>query len=167
MKSKGFTLIELIIVCLIIGMLSAYAVPSYLKSVEYGRAEAAAGLLSTIGTATRMYAIGHQSTYPSGIITDACNNFACPAGPSTNPCALVGCGYIAKDDWDGKHYQVAAVNPSGACSLGIGSGSMLACVRRRSGAFSSWGYFLRADGSIGCSPVCGGSSGPPEPKQQR
>ena len=61
---KGFTLVELLVVVLIIGILAAVAVPQYQKSVDETRFSRAMVLLETIRTAQNTYymANGRYST---------------------------------------------------------------------------------------------------------
>lgn len=53
---KGFTLVELAVAVVIIGVLAAFGVPRYLASVERARAAEAFTYLSTVGSAQERYA---------------------------------------------------------------------------------------------------------------
>lgn len=78
---KGFTLIELLVVVLIIGILSAVAVPQYTKAVEKSRLSSMLPLLRSIAEAKKIYYMStgeHARTFdvldvslPAGtIVTD-------------------------------------------------------------------------------------------------
>lgn len=73
---KGFTLIELLVVVLIIGILSAVALPQYTKAVEKSRAVEAITVLSSLQRAVDIYLM--ENGFPNGEL------FLPPAEPSIN-----------------------------------------------------------------------------------
>ena len=56
-KKAGFTLVEIMIVVLIIGILLAIAIPNFVAARESSRAKACAGNLKQIDSATQQYAM--------------------------------------------------------------------------------------------------------------
>lgn len=55
MERRGFTLIELIIVCIILGILASIALPKYVKTVENSRVAEAKNMLGAIREAQLRY----------------------------------------------------------------------------------------------------------------
>ena len=64
MKNKGFTLIEILIAVLIIGILAAIAVPQYQKGVEKSKALQGLTLLKSVIEAINVYYLAN-GVYPS------------------------------------------------------------------------------------------------------
>ena len=59
-KKAGFTLVEIMIVVLIIGILLAIAIPNFVSARESSRAKACAGNLKQIDSATQQYAMDNK-----------------------------------------------------------------------------------------------------------
>lgn len=158
--SRGFTLTEMIVVVLLVGILAAFAVPQYMKSVESGKADEGAALMNMVGTTNRMYALDHQGTYTAGAITTGCNGSVCPTASITDPCALVACKYLAAQDFDQKPYTINSADgdPSHAAAAcqGLGGGHYTACAKRRTGGspgtnntnYTGYGYTVDNAGSL-------------------
>lgn len=68
-QADGFTLIELLVVVLIIGILSAVALPQYTKAVAKSRVAAVIPLVKSVGTAREVYFMANGS-----FETDSCDN---------------------------------------------------------------------------------------------
>ncbi len=61
-NSKGFTLVEILVVVIIVAILAAIAVPIYLRYVEKARTTEAQSAISSIRTAFRVYRQTYGST---------------------------------------------------------------------------------------------------------
>ena len=93
-KPNGFTLIELIIVMVILGVLAAVAVPRYLDSIRNAEEAAEEAVISNILAGLKQYA--NNSLYTDGRATWPTNPFDAldekPAGysPTDNGLEIVG-----------------------------------------------------------------------------
>jgi type IV pilus assembly protein PilE len=151
---RGYTLIELVVTILIIGVLTSISVPQYMKTVETGKADDAVSTMNMVGTTNRMFALDHGGCYATGAFpagagaTCTASGVACPAGPwspcpVTAACALVACKYLADQDWGDKPYTYTALNGS------IGANNVASATRNGGSApYSTWGYTMAVSGQI-------------------
>jgi prepilin-type N-terminal cleavage/methylation domain-containing protein len=70
-RARGFTLLEMLVVVTILGVLVAYAMPTFRKAVEQSGVNMAAANLETIWTAERLYLAQNQMF--TGSLTDLQN----------------------------------------------------------------------------------------------
>ncbi len=129
-SKAGFTLVEIMIVVLIIGILLAIAIPNFVAARESSRAKACIGNLKQIDSATQQYCMDKQlsaATYVAGAPTlDA------------SATSLVGANaYIRatpKCPSGGNYTVAAAIVGSPLCSIsGNGSAGANADVNYQSG----------------------------------
>jgi len=86
-NSPGFTLVELIIVILIIGILAALAIPQFVSSTRDAQEATLAGDLAVMRNAINLYYHQHNSTYPGAV--DNADGEGAPADDSAAAVAFV------------------------------------------------------------------------------
>jgi type IV pilus assembly protein PilA len=69
-SEQGFTLIELLVVLLILGILAAIAIPSFLNQKGKAADSAAKSAVRTARTAIEVYAVDHDGSYAGATPTD-------------------------------------------------------------------------------------------------
>lgn len=143
---KGFTLIELVVVTLIMGILASMSMPYYHKTVETSKATDAVAIGHLLSSAYRIFQVDNPGVPLNGSITDSCNSGACNTAGDFSGCRLVRCNYVARQDRD---------NPSYTFTLNAGGVS----VARSGGAgpYAGWGYNFDMIGRCtpaGSAPSC-------------
>lgn len=94
-KRRGFTLIELLVVVLILAILTAVALPLYLKSVEESEIQSCKTNMKTIATAVQAHHVRNRTiAYFSGAVTGN-TGIGAPLEDLMNPplCPATGVGY--------------------------------------------------------------------------
>jgi prepilin-type N-terminal cleavage/methylation domain-containing protein len=166
---RGYTLIELVVTILIIGVLSSFAIPQYLRTVEGGKADDAVAIMNMVGTTNKMFALDHNGYYvygafPTGAGVSCASTYGAPpcagaaACPTTNvvsangtACVLVCCKYLADQSWGDKPYTVNACDPTGGSGGGSCAAGMVAATKRQASAYApynTWGYTMSNAGVI-------------------
>lgn len=104
-KRRGFTLVEIMIVVVIIGILLAIAVPNFVRARENSRAKSCVANLKSINGVKEQWAMDQKKT-PTDTPTDSDLFGTDKYVKSTPACPASG------------SYTLAAVNTAPTCSLG-------------------------------------------------
>lgn len=149
--ARGFTIIEILVVLVIVGVMTAIAVPKYQKTVETAKADEAQTLIQLVYNANRMYVLNRCPTTGP--------NFNCYTAILLD---LVNGGYV-------QDLNIANIRPYVYYAANdLKASNYAACAARRTGAspgtdtapYNGWGYWINKNGSIcglGGAPLPGGA----------
>lgn len=108
-KASGFTLIEIMIVVLIIGILLAIAVPNFVKARESARTKSCIANLQQIQSAKQQWAMDNRKNAADvPATTDLYGSGKYVSGPAAGPACP-----------SGGTYTIAAVDTDVTCSTGL------------------------------------------------
>lgn len=120
-KNQGFTLVEILIVVVILGILAAIVIPQFTNASESAKASSLVSQMQTIRSQLELYQVQHNGNYPTlaqlqaswGVMTsktdvDGTINASgaygpylqqAPKNPFTNSSTVVASGGAATDGW--------------------------------------------------------------------
>lgn len=84
-RRRGFSLIELVIVIVIMGIISAIAIPRLSRGARTAGASALKSDLATIRNGIELYAAEHDGKYPDGGFVNQLIEFSNATGSATSP----------------------------------------------------------------------------------
>lgn len=116
--AKGFTLVEILIVVVILGILAAIVIPQFTNASEQAKASSLVSQLQTIRSQLELYQVQHNGRYPlmSELWTNMSSKTNLPADAAT------ATGDVNANGAFGPYLQAAPKNPFTQSSVVVASG---------------------------------------------
>ena len=115
MKTKGFTLIEILIVIAVISILIGIALPRFRGMQEEGNIAKAKGELRTLQTAAESYYVHNSNTYPVNLTALTGQIPSIVSSIPNDPFQSTNCNYAYKVN--GGYYAIYSIGPKGNGSV--------------------------------------------------
>ncbi|WP_424244087.1 Tfp pilus assembly protein PilE [Elusimicrobium posterum] len=110
-NTKGFTMMELLVILILVALLATLAFSGYRTSIENSRRDQAAATLEDVATAAQRFYIDYPGrNFQEGVPLASTTGTGCSiqkysaTGERINPNLLISCGYLPNRKWDSLRY---------------------------------------------------------------
>ena len=142
-RKGGFTLVEIIIVVIILGILAAIVIPQFTSASQDARKNSLSSQLQTLRSQIELYKLQHLDQLPQGLRTVGTQTPAIAWNEMINKTNAAGTVSTGSDYPFGPYLQTEPSNP-----LNGAKGVLVVSVDQVGGTAASGGTFTTADGFI-------------------